>query len=296
MGTANAKNMLRSFLGHGFQFGYAPVSPCGVDARSTSTHSLNEIMSDCAPTVGTPVWSPVTSMYSVDADNCPEQTVIVLDWDDTLCPTSAMRDLGFTPYGARPVAQPRLREHSHAVVELLLAASKLSDKVVIVTNAQEGWVEATCTAWMPELLPTLKFYEIVSARAQWEPRGFTSPLDWKKMAFSEIITSFYSRAFNETVANVISVGDADYEREALLQVMASRPLSKFGACRAKAVKFDERPSTERLLRQLRLLTLGLGQVVEHDDSLDVQLDSQGFVPKFSKWEERLGCTRSPVSI
>jgi len=263
-----SRDMLRNWLGRASSFQCAHV-PCDVDARS-GAHSSKDV-DDSA--------SASPDLIPAPADRCAE-TLILFDWDDTLCPTSAM---------LRGVSFPSAEELglvSREADSVLVAALKLADRVLIVTNSKEGWVEATCTAWMPTLFPTLKLCEIVSARAEWEPHGFTSPLDWKKMAFSEIIGRFCVGTVNETWKNVISVGDAAYEREALLAVMGSGPMNKLGLCRAKVVKFDDQPSTRRLSKQLRLVSLGLGQLVQHEGDLDLKLDSVGFLPNVVASEDR----------
>ena len=77
-----------------------------------------------------------------EPDNCQKRTVIVFDWNDTLCPTSisALEDLRTTLRGPLPlVAQPCLQETARAVFKkLLIAALHCSTMVVIVTNASEG--------------------------------------------------------------------------------------------------------------------------------------------------------------
>ena len=72
-------------------------------------------------------------------------------------------------------------------------AQSLADRVVIITNADDGWVETSCGAWMPALLPALDDCEVISARSSFEPLGVTSPAGWKERAFSDAINRFYSR-------------------------------------------------------------------------------------------------------
>merc|ERR1711871_671871 len=83
----------------------------------------------------------------------PEQTIILLDWDDTLCPSHWIRSnrptLGFFK---PPPEQDRftvpLRKLEEQCYDLLSLALKLG-KVVIVTNAVEPWVETSAKNFMP---------------------------------------------------------------------------------------------------------------------------------------------------
>ena len=209
----------------------------------------------------------------------PGRAVILFDWDDTLCPTSAMKDLGLrSNVSAKSLISTcyELRELSYAVEALLRIALQLADRVLIVTNAKEGWVETSCTAWMPTLSPTLTRCEIVSARSRWEPLGFTCPVDWKMLAFSEIIGRLDAGC--EPWQHVVSVGDARYEREALLGVVAAAPV-KPRVCRAKVVKLNNLPSTQVLLKEVRAISLRFQQIVEFDGDLDLEFDGVGFLPK-----------------
>lgn len=218
---------------------------------------------------GPPGCNDFSALTQCGVDCCPSQTIILFDWDDTLAPTTAMKDLDLSPCRRSPSAPTPLKmcELSDAVVGVLLTARQFSKKVVIVTNAHEGWVEATCEAWMPALLPLLHSCDIVSARSVWEPRGVRSPLDWKVSAFRDVLTRFYTGPWK----NVISVGDSTFERQALFSVMESA----HHGCWAKAVKFDEEPTIERLSKELQLLSLELRQLVEHRGRLDLNVDDMG---------------------
>ena len=68
------------------------------------------------------------------------------------------------------------------------------------------------------------------------------------------------------------MGDSECERLALLAVMRSKPRSQLDTCRTKIVKFDHKPSTKKFLRQLRQVTSGLQQLIEHEGDRDLKLD------------------------
>ena len=60
---------------------------------------------------------------------------------------------------------------------LELAASM--GTVVIITNAEQGWIELSCRKFMPSLYDSVTQYRILSARSTFEPEGFQSPFEWK---------------------------------------------------------------------------------------------------------------------
>lgn len=225
----------------------------------------------------------VTPLSCKSADsNCneyhqPNQTIIIFDWDDTLCPsTTCMRHHGLSVLGDPPEGEVAraLEVLGEEVQRVLEQASQLADKVVIVTNAEEGWVDLSCKAWLPGLLPILETCEVASARSTWEPRGVLSPAGWKARTFEDVIDKFYSRYSNQSWKNIISIGDAPHEREALSRVVRWAPISNGKKCRSKSVKFVLRPSIDQLTRELQMLRESLSVIVWHDDDLDLHFSTE----------------------
>lgn len=210
----------------------------------------------------------------------PNQTIIILDWDDTLCPsTTCMRHLGLSVLGDPPEGKVAADLHALSLeVGLLMdAAMELAEKVVIVTNAEEGWIDLACKAWMPSLLPHLEKAEVVSARSTWEPQGVVSPAGWKAKAFETAVNRFYSRYLHQSWKNIISIGDAPHEREALSRIVRWAPLVPGKRCRSKSVKFILRPSIEQLTREIQMLRSNLKEIVWHDDDLDLQFSAESLL-------------------
>mmetsp|Transcript_59529 Transcript_59529/g.114901 ORF Transcript_59529/g.114901 Transcript_59529/m.114901 type:complete len:305 (-) Transcript_59529:68-982(-) len=207
----------------------------------------------------------------------PNQTIIIFDWDDTLCPsTTCMRHHGLNVLGAPPegIVAQQLEELSHEVCSLLGQAAALAEKVVVVTNAEEGWVDLSCKAWLPYLQDTLTKCEVASARSTWEPQGITSPAGWKAKTFEDVIDRFYSQYKHQSWKNIISIGDAPHEREALSRVVRYAPSGHIKRCRSKSVKFILRPSIEQLIREIQLLRESLKEIVWHDDDLDLHFSAE----------------------
>jgi len=209
----------------------------------------------------------------------PNQTIIILDWDDTICPsTTCMRQHGLSVMGPRPGGElaRRLQVLAYEAKQLIEVAATLADKVVVVTNAEEGWVNLSCTAWLPDLLETVEKCEVASARSQFEPTGISSPAGWKARAFEEVIERFYQRYPNQSWKNIISIGDAPHEREALARVVRMAPIFRGRRCRSKSIKFVLRPSIEQLVRELHMLRDSLREIVLHDDDLDMHFCTETF--------------------
>jgi hypothetical protein len=210
-----------------------------------------------------------SSVDSMDAglDNMvdyfsPDETIIIFDWDDTICPTTALNKDSGLDAGSEAL-QALVKEAR----QTLNKAREVAAEVVIVTNATEGWVESSCENWLPGLRPVLDMLEFSSARSTWESMGVTTPTGWKAAEFERIISRFYSRYWQQSWKNVIVIGDACYEHEALAEVANLAPHGK--RCRAKSIRFAVQPTVELLARQLAMLRESFDDVVHHDDNLEL---------------------------
>lgn len=256
----------------------AGLTPCGFGLEASPHSSPNGDFGvgdgSCTP------WSP-SSGRSTDSTlefHLPQQSLILLDWDDTLLPTTEcvhVRGLDLEGELCGDIAEA-LSQHAKAASALLQEARDLADRVVVVTNSGKGWVEASCRAWMPTLLPQLSQCKVVSARSSWEPFGVISPAGWKAHAFNEEISSFYARYKHQSWKNIVSIGDTIYEHEALGRVVRIAPPCNArgrSCCRSKCVKLLEQPSVNQLTQEAKLLCESLRGIVSHDGDLHLQLPS-----------------------
>jgi len=198
-----------------------------------------------------------------------EETLFIFDWDDTVLPSSWIQGQGLrldegSSVNARQ--RERLAEVARLAAETLRLA-KQHGTVVLVTNAERGWIELSCLKFLPTLYPSLENVRIVSARTTYECRRNSSPLDWKLRAFESEINRVYG--FETLLAasrrkNVLSLGDSVHEREALYTATSSLP-----NCCAKSLKFYERPDIAQICKQHSLVTSCFEQIVHHDGNLDL---------------------------
>mmetsp|Transcript_15133 Transcript_15133/g.32632 ORF Transcript_15133/g.32632 Transcript_15133/m.32632 type:complete len:454 (-) Transcript_15133:462-1823(-) len=207
----------------------------------------------------------------------PEQTLIIFDWDDTLCPTSlCIEELGVD---LQQAAEGRMKADldilAHNAQLALEEAQLVSKHVAIVTNAGEGWVQNSCQGWMPSLRETLSDVEVVSARSRWEPLGVSCPFGWKQREFERIINTTFADQDNDndnaSLKNVIVVGDAEYEHDALKFVTKLAAPEITAQFRTKSIRFLQKPTVKQLCYQTKSLYEILYLVVAHNGDLDVQI-------------------------
>jgi len=196
-----------------------------------------------------------------------EGTLLIFDWDDTVLPSTWIREKGLR-LDEESMPTEEQRASLNAVAEAATATLRLAKRygqTVLVTNAEQGWIELSCKKFMPSLLPMLEGVKLVSARSTYEERGVTSPFEWKFLAFDVEISEF---AMGSAAAvqrkNIISVGDSAHEREALIRATQCMP-----ECFTKSLKFAERPDLDQLLTEHELIGGCFSHIVHHDGNLDL---------------------------
>mmetsp|Transcript_94709 Transcript_94709/g.203381 ORF Transcript_94709/g.203381 Transcript_94709/m.203381 type:complete len:269 (-) Transcript_94709:133-939(-) len=198
----------------------------------------------------------------------PGETIIVLDWDDTLLPSTWIAREGLRLDGTvvpSPAQEAQLRRLARSVARTLRGAKRCG-RVVLVTNAERGWIELSCHRFMPSLCPLLENINTISARSLYERVGVTSPLEWKSRAFASIIDDFYKPCAADHRKNVISLGDSAHERWALMQV--TKTLSN---CSNKSLKFIEQPDLRQLRKEHELISRCIPYIVSHAGNLDLRV-------------------------
>eukprot|EP00928_Gymnodinium_smaydae_P041756 TRINITY_DN28212_c0_g3_i2.p1 TRINITY_DN28212_c0_g3~~TRINITY_DN28212_c0_g3_i2.p1 ORF type:complete len:371 (+),score=44.86 TRINITY_DN28212_c0_g3_i2:365-1477(+) len=252
------------------------------------------------------------------------QSIIILDFDDTLFPTSYLIDDLCINLNA-PLAQQRnldAAEKAEAgrkiakcedyAMEFLRRCHSYAH-VVIVTLANDKWVELACRLFYPRFAEVLRSLSIrvVYARSLAKsplPMHHGTPLkpcdeklwtELKGRAISESIDEFYSQYPGQSWKNVFSIGDSQFERYGLLAATSAylkgRTVSKCvhdafatsarGAwpqsgeasshkrLRVKCCKLIACPGVNELTMELDLLTRWLQSMVSLDDSFDLDLET-----------------------
>lgn len=222
------------------------------DIQGTVARADDDILSDC------------------HSDILPEaDALLIFDWDDTLFPTSWIQEQGLLKDGATITIEQRaeLDKVSEHVRSTLQMASTLG-KIVIVTNAEQGWIEASCTRFTPSLISLLKTVDMVSARTSFEHCS-CAPSEWKRMAFSHEVDLFYGPARPGQRQNVLSVGDSLHELNALVSVTRCTP-----QCTGKSIKLLDVPNIDQLIEQHEVLVVSLRDVIEHDGNMDIEIGAE----------------------
>jgi len=201
--------------------------------------------------------------------SAPCRNLIIFDWDDTLFPTTWLYQQGLLEEDAEVSEEQGVQLRALAnLVATTLDVAKRRSGVSIVTNAEDGWVELSCSKFMPTLQAHLQDVHIVSARTRHEKHGLFAPTTWKCLAFEEVVGDFFGVLDGAGVAlrrNITSIGDSEHEMEALKWVANGME------CYAKSMKFVQKPCVEQLMEQHGLVAGSLDDVIDHEDNFDCEV-------------------------
>jgi hypothetical protein len=171
------------------------------------------------------------------------QSIIILDWDDTLLCTSYLITLGIK--SMTPTIKCILKPLDEVASQLLKKASSCGN-TFIITNAEEGWVQHSAQVFLPKTFAAIEENDItiISARSCYEKIYPEEKQRWKQEAFLSLLEQ-YER---EIVTNLVCIGDSSVEIDA-----AYHFAKQFDKALVKTIKFKELPKPEELLKQQKLM-------------------------------------------
>ena len=122
-------------------------------------------------------------------------TILIFDWDDTLCPSTSLDvHSASTLCDLPPPVQRLFNKIAQLAAETLTLASNRGT-VLIITNSDDGWVLFSASRFLPSLVPILESQRvsIVSARTRYEGQYPGQPLCWKAAAFAHEVNERFGR-------------------------------------------------------------------------------------------------------
>jgi hypothetical protein len=203
-------------------------------------------------------------MTDVDIEWAPtafthDETVFIFDWDDTLLCTSWLNYRGSDKTVTQEMLD-RCAELSKIVKKILIHA-RLLGRIYIVTNSQKGWVEDSCSIFMPDLMKNIESIPIIYAQER--NSKHTSPILWKQLTFIDELKGVFQGA-----KNIISIGDGEAEQEAMRSITRIFKGLALDVV-TKSVKLIERSTPPRLIQQLNAVQAVLLSLTYHSITADM---------------------------
>jgi hypothetical protein len=204
------------------------------------------------------------------------KTITILDWDDSVFPTFWTNKNMINLNNVESINEYKLYfiELDNTISNFLITLKKYSE-IYIVTNANIKWIKSCLNV----LVNTRKVImdnniRIVSARDIYS-KTLSSPTDWKINTFRDILNNIITdqsiKSECNTVLNIISIGDAEYEYIALLNLDGFFKSKKQNInYLLKSVKFIEKPNFDIIIDQMEIVNKNIDFIVNKIGYLDLK--------------------------
>jgi hypothetical protein len=225
------------------------------------------------------------SQYNGDVVCTRDRTAFLLDWDDTLFPSTWLKENLHMPQDVLRWSNSAVQSHFRRLLVFLTMATQYGH-VFIVTAANPGFVRKACSVLYPSLYQKLQDLGVTILYSR--PAGQDAPVEEDKalmfsLALGHVrpIPSVCARFYDQDLIpaldgraavasnwdQVFCVGDASEDLSALRSA-----LQHHKPCRKKLVKFKDDPAVQDLCRQVSLLIQYLPALARVDGScvLDMQ--------------------------
>jgi len=210
--------------------------------------------------------------------------IFIIDWDDTLFPTTWVNRNDINLMNSESLSQYKLYflELDKTISSLLESLNKVGD-IFIVTNANIKWIKSCLVV----LNITRKFIidkkiRLVSARDSYSQTN-NSPTEWKILTFQDIIEDIMNKINKNfrpnTIINIISIGDAMYEYIALINLdnfIKSYIINRNNKFNCnfnyllKNIKFIEKPDFDYIIDQMQVLSNNKDDIVNKLSFIDLK--------------------------
>jgi hypothetical protein len=171
--------------------------------------------------------------------------LIILDWDDTLFPTSRFIE--------NKLNKSELKSIEIKLIAFFNKINKLG-RIFIVTNASNSWIDTSLNN-LPKFKKIIDRSSIISAREK-VSRYVDSPFLWKLSIFKNLVK-------NKKFKSIISIGDAEYESRALAS-LHNNDDKKY----LKVIRCMKNPNLDILSKQLVLLTKNIENIIKQKKHID----------------------------
>lgn len=194
------------------------------------------------------------------------KTIIILDWDNTMLATTSL-GVTITQLLDKYVITDYQKKYLHdtsIVIEKLITLLLTYGEINIITASEQGWVEETMRKFYPNIQHILSKIKIYSARSLYEKRYPDNPYLWKHKTFEDVLYPYIRKLGLRK--NIISIGDSQCERQALLEVAKG----KFNTV-AKSVKLMDNPSYIHIKKQLEIIIQLSSFLVNSNSDADISI-------------------------
>jgi len=211
--------------------------------------------------------------------------IFLIDWDDTLFPTSWVNKNNINLQNEISISEYKLYflELDNVISKFLSSLNQVGD-VFIVTNASLNWIKNCLKILsLTNEIINLNKIMILSARDLYS-KDVNSPTEWKILTFRNVVLENLKKIKNikkNTYLSIFSFGDATYEYLALLSlnelllnnlnVKEYMKNNNFNFL-LKSIKFIENPKFEYIIDQINVIEQNKDSIINKLEFIDLRFD------------------------
>mgnify|MGYP001200080482 CR=1 FL=1 len=219
-----------------------------------------------------------TSIRDMGKDN----HLVILDWDDTLFPTSWLSTLNRSESeknnGQLYSEHKIVFEEIWDLVKQLIHTLRQFTQVKIISNGSNEWIKNVAQVYYKGHARFMKEYNVsIHSARQYKNNQFVFQNQgaWKVNLFRDVVDDWKKKRIavhqlqNLSPPNLklLGVGDHDNDRIAIWSIDEDKGLKR------KALKFLDKPNIEMLKCQIRNLTLNARNMLLSDDEINLQFEN-----------------------
>jgi hypothetical protein len=160
------------------------------------------------------------------------------------------------------------------IIHKLFTKIKKLGRVVIITNAMPEWVNLSASI-LRKTESIIRDIDIISARQLHHESAEMK--HWKSLCFHDVMKKHNQK---RQIVNIISIGDADYEYYALINLYQHQ--DGHHDRYLKSIQFIRRPPYSTLKDQLKQTSKHIKTVCHHEDHLDLDFKNHEDIPQHKR--------------
>ena len=178
--------------------------------------------------------------------NLKNQTVFILDWDDTLMCTYF---ISLKIHGLSVEEQNIVSNLGKVVTKFLKECSKYG-KVIIMTNSCEDWMRKTAENYLKIKPETFDNIQIISTRDKYLKKGIAKK-NWKEIELKDLINKY-----GDKIENLICASDSDKDIDVFKNISNIKK-----DINISTIKFKKKPSPLILKKEIEYLNKYLFEII-----------------------------------
>jgi len=189
--------------------------------------------------------------------NSKYNNLIILDWDDTLFPTSWTLKHNIT--------NDKYYAQLDDVIYHLLSNLAKYGQIMIITNASIKWFDMTVIKLPKTNIMIKNKISVLSARDIYRDQYPDNINVWKTMLFKQVVTKYFDGVLMQ---NIVSVGDDVYEFDATVNLYNGHSVIKNRIL--KTIRLIKKPSLKDMVKQIQILDINIDNIMGNCTHSDIR--------------------------